>query len=281
MTETLSGFPYVGAKKANAGFHSNTVGAWINGLIPWEYRSMYIEPYAGMLGVLLQRNPVYRELVNDLNGDLVNWWICVRDHGKELADKLYSTPHSREIHRQALKDIEEKNLDGVDRAVAYSILLLSGTLDPVCWAAAYQTDVVKGGHTWRRRARRNKILALEERMRDVTIENRCALKIIDRARKVRRAILYLDPPYPNTADKYRMSHDYSDMIDLITRPDNTAKIALSGIDSDLELEGWTKHTYNRTISLNRSIMHKKDIQTQIVEVLYTNYKTNTTPSLFD
>ena len=54
-------------------------GAWIAGLLPPpEKRQTYLEPFCGMLGVLLQRSPPGHEIVNDADGAVINWWRTVR-----------------------------------------------------------------------------------------------------------------------------------------------------------------------------------------------------------
>ena len=52
---------------------------WIASFLPQTPDSCYIEPFAGMAGALLARQPIKREVVNDLNRRIVNWWQAVRD----------------------------------------------------------------------------------------------------------------------------------------------------------------------------------------------------------
>ena len=80
---TLSALSYYGGKSGGHG--SSGRGRWIASLLPGDTRTLYAEPYAGMLGILLQRAPAKLEIVNDLNRRIVNWWRVVRDHPDELA----------------------------------------------------------------------------------------------------------------------------------------------------------------------------------------------------
>ena len=48
-----------------------------------------------MAGVLLARAPVKTEILNDLNGRVVNWWRAVRDKPEEFGRLLEFTPFSR------------------------------------------------------------------------------------------------------------------------------------------------------------------------------------------
>ena len=55
----------------------------------------YVEPFCGSLAVLLAKEPVAHETVNDLDGDLVNFWRVLRDQPEALARVCALTPHSR------------------------------------------------------------------------------------------------------------------------------------------------------------------------------------------
>ena len=86
----LRALGWVGGKSAH-GAHGT--GRWIASLLPPPGATYsYVEPFCGMLGVLLQREPAKREIVSDLDGDLINWWQIVRDRPEELGDMLDFTP---------------------------------------------------------------------------------------------------------------------------------------------------------------------------------------------
>ena len=86
----LRALGWVGGKSV---FGSHGTGRWIAGLLPPPGAThTYIEPFCGMLGVLLQREPARREIVSDLDGNLINWWEIVRDRPAELGDMLDFTP---------------------------------------------------------------------------------------------------------------------------------------------------------------------------------------------
>ena len=73
MADRLMAMQWWGGKAATRPGGSNR---WIRSRLP--VRSAYVEPFAGMLGVLLARPRVSVEVVNDLDGRVVNWWTQVR-----------------------------------------------------------------------------------------------------------------------------------------------------------------------------------------------------------
>ena len=92
-----TGMNWTGGK----GIHSVPQGPWVNSLLPAETNTCYCEPYAGMAGVLLQRQPAKSEILNDTDGLLINWWQQVRDNYHELIRVLETTPHSRQLYHEA------------------------------------------------------------------------------------------------------------------------------------------------------------------------------------
>ena len=77
MTTKLRSLPYYGGKALGK-------GKWIASLLPWEKKTLYVEPFCGMFNVLLQREPVQFEMINDVNDRVVNWARTVRDHPEEF-----------------------------------------------------------------------------------------------------------------------------------------------------------------------------------------------------
>lgn len=78
--------PYLGGKsiRANSG-----LGAWIVSLLPPPSSGQtYIEPFAGMLGVLLQRTPAGTEIVSDADGRIIAFWRELRDNTDAFAERV-------------------------------------------------------------------------------------------------------------------------------------------------------------------------------------------------
>ncbi|PZQ45669.1 MAG: DNA methyltransferase, partial [Phenylobacterium zucineum] len=71
----------------------------------------YVEPFAGGLSVLFAKPPARLETVNDLDGDIVNFWRVLREQPEDLIRACALTPHSRAEHassrdRECLDDLE-------------------------------------------------------------------------------------------------------------------------------------------------------------------------------
>lgn len=72
----------------------NRLADWICSYMPKH--DVYLEPFAGSLAVLFAKQRCHIETVNDLDGEIVNFFLVVRDFPEELKQKIELTPYSRE-----------------------------------------------------------------------------------------------------------------------------------------------------------------------------------------
>ena len=265
----LRALSYYGGKNAI----SNTmVGKWICDQLPWNPSSAYIEPFAGMLGVLLQRAPTRYELVNDLNKDLINWWFIIRDHRAEFEKKLNSTPLSRELYNMAKESLREEYVAGLDRAVWYHIVASQGINNGSgAWRpmSVYKNSV-KPNFT-------QLLPRLQQRLKHVFLECKCALEIIDKYRIADHVVMYLDPPYEsaNVIPYGGYTVDFTALREMLLQKDTRAKIAISGYGDSYDVLGWERHekevrSYGQ---VQKDFDEEKRKDVERVEVLWTNYST--------
>ena len=256
----LKGLAYYGGK-------SNPIGSWVLSLLPPpRRRQTYIETHAGMLGVLLRREPVGMELVNDLNERVVNWWRVVRDRGDELEQKMMMTPHSRRELEWAATSLDKG--DELTRALAFTIVVSS---------SQQRSDRNAPSFAIRRRHDRagigpseyaHLIEGLRERMIDIVLECRPAIEILRWAYDMPEAVIYIDPPYAgsDTSAYAVVRHDRAETLDILKG--HQAKIAVSGFDDEWDDLGWHRSERPRKVSP----MGTGDKALARVEVLWTNYQ---------
>lgn len=158
---------------------------------------VYVEPFAGSCAVLFKKPyPAvtniehYREVINDTNKDLINFFTVLRDNGEALCEKLTLTLFSEEEYTRA-KVIEG---DELERARRYYVLVMMsfGSIPYGGWKRA-----IKGAH--HTLSVYNKVNALPQyidRMRHVAIACDDALKVMDQFDSP-QTLFYLDPPYLN------------------------------------------------------------------------------------
>lgn len=238
--------PYFGSKA--------TIAARIVALLPEH--GHYVEPFAGSMAVLLAKQPSPMETVNDLDGELVNFWRVLRDRPEDLVRVCELTPHSR----AELTAAWEPAADDLERARRVWVRLTQGrggTMRRTGWRHSI-ADVSTSMPAYLD-AYRGRLLPVAERIAGVTLECRPALELIATYGSRPAVLLYVDPPYLGTTrgdsnSRYGVEmRDPQQHRDLATALwDCTATVVLSGYDSPLytELyEGWhqvqiTTHTAN-------------------------------------
>ena len=245
---------------------------WIAEHLPQERNSVYVEPFAGMAGVLLARRPVGQEILNDINGRIVNWWRMVRDQPDELSRLQHNTPRSRAEYDWAVANIDNDDLPPVRRALAFMIAVEQSMFHGDGNAGDFhrlQTGQAIG------RVRGCEILELADRMRLVQLECMDAVKLIKQVAGCPGLVLYCDPPYPTSdTSPYAVADvDRDQLADALLSVHGAA--AISGYGDEWDLLGWRRE---ERAALRNNLNGQKPLRT---EVLWINdAAAQTKPRLF-
>lgn len=199
----------------------------------------YVEPFAGSLSVLLAKPPSPMETVNDLDRQLVTFWRVLRDRPDELARVCHLTPHSRVEHDDCRDDDHPDELETARRVWARLTQGRASCTGNVTTGWRYYADPAGSstsmpgyltGYVGR-------IAAAAERLRNVSLECRPALEVIEAYGAHEDVLLYVDPPYVASARNsvgYRhemTDSDHRDLAETLARCQAT--VVLSGYDTDL------------------------------------------------
>ncbi|SKO97638.1 DNA adenine methylase [Mycobacteroides abscessus] len=179
---------YYGAK--------TTLAPTIVSMFPEHKR--YVEPFAGSLAVLLAKRPARHEVVNDLDHNLMTFWKVLRDSPTELARVCMLTPHSR-VERNLAKHIPSSASDLERARLVWSALVQgrTGTLANTGWRHA--RSAVDGRML---RSYVQRIETVAERIRDVSLECRPAVEVIEKYGSDESTLIYADPPYLGTTRRH-------------------------------------------------------------------------------
>ncbi len=164
----------------------------------------YAEPFLGMGGVFLRRRKRPKsEIVNDINGDIVNLFRMVREHPQELARQFDWASSSRaEFHR--LCAVDPETLTDIQRAARFAYLQTNAFGGkPATDATPGQTGMVTPHHRARFRSARMRRLieAAHRRLQGVHVD--CLDWTVFVRRYDREFVLfYIDPPYRGHEQDY-------------------------------------------------------------------------------
>lgn len=167
--------------------------------------SHYVEPFGGALAVLLAKRPAKLEIVNDLDGDLVAFWRCVRDRPSDLVRACALTPHSRAEFDDARA--RPRTLDDLERARRVWVCLSQGRSGSRAgsWRRTTQ-GVAAGSMSALLETFVDGMAAAARRLLDVALECRPAVEVISDYGANRSTLLYVDPPTAGRARR-RASDD--------------------------------------------------------------------------
>lgn len=245
------------------------------GLVPWIYRlfpphRIYIEPFAGLATVLLNKRPSEAEIINDVSGTVVNLMrvLADPDASRELQRRLEALIISDQLYHQAVECLIEKEGQiakepDVDWAFAFLLVKQTG------YAGRATTRMTI-------KPRRLAILIelaatmskLRKRLARVVFSQRDAISLIRQADN-EEAFFFLDPPYLGTyCHQYEQSRgqDYFARLVKVLKTLKGKFLLVSFPHPLYDSQGW----YRRQL-LRRKAMGDDRKKPLYVETFWANY----------
>ncbi len=231
----------------------------------------YLEPYFGCGAVLFAKEPSPIETVNDLDGEVVNFFRVIRDpeSREKLRDWITYTPYARQVYEEVVREEPE---DPVERAACFAVKSMQShgfrmTRDSGGWKKDVNgREYAYAVKYWNELP--ECIAEMAIRLKQVQIENRPALDLI-KDYDHENVLMYLDPPYvwSTRGGRKQYNHEMSDQdhIELLEAVTGSkAKVMISGYDCELYdfyLGNWKKLQIAARTEGNR----------RRVETLWMNY----------
>ncbi|MCH5186814.1 MAG: DNA adenine methylase [Oscillospiraceae bacterium] len=246
-----------------------SIAKWIIDFFPQHHS--YLEPFFGSGAVLFTKKRSAIETVNDLDGDVVNFFDWIKKDTEKLARAIYWIPYSREVYDRAC-EARHMETDSFQRACDFCVRMMQGhgfrtNGGKVGWKNDVQgREAAYAAIGWCKMP--EVILETAERLRGVQIENRPAVEVISRFNYA-NVLIYADPPYllsTRHGKQYKCEMTDADHEELLEALKvHRGPVLLSGYDSDLyntTLRGW----YRKEISTMAQTAAKRR------EVLWMNYE---------
>ena len=223
----------------------------------------YLEPFFGSGAVLFNKPLSAIETVNDIDGDIVNFFKVLRERPQELAEAISLTPYARDVFDDAH---ENRGVTEFDRAYRFAIRSRMGHGFKTYQKTGFKIDVYARERSycvsvWNRMP--EMLLQAACRLKDVQIENRPALDLIKKFNHD-NVLIYADPPYLlNTrgGKQYQCEMNEQDHVELLAALyDHKGYVILSGYPSDMydrELRGWNKihrKSYNQNSDARTEVL---------------------------
>jgi len=189
-------------------------GKWL--LAPWiishfPRHAEYVEPFAGALSVLLQKQPAPLEVANDIEGRVLNFFQVLRERPDELVRLIRFTPWHEREYMNAYQPSDD-SLEDARRF--WTVCWMSYQGGPgkaqgrqsgfrISKAFHARTSPVTDG------IRIEHLYLIAERLKKVQFLQRDGVEIIRAFADNPNTLFYVDPPYPleSRSNKQGYTHD--------------------------------------------------------------------------
>jgi DNA adenine methylase len=225
----------------------------------------YVEPFFGAGGLFFNKPKAKYNILNDLDGDVINLFNVILNKKNEFLELLELTPYSSELFKYWTKNEEKEPLM---KALRFTYLSNYG------YMGQESTIRIRSNEN----SKRITILNLEKTinfLKDCSIQFtnfdfRKAIKtVMFRSQSEKKStFFYCDPPYLGTGNNYSNSFTEQDLINLFDILENTGcKFAVSEFDNPFVL----KQARERGLHVY-AIGERQTIRNRRTEILITNYE---------
>ena len=217
------------------------IAKWIVGRFPNGYQKMtYLEPFFGSGSVFFCKERSSIETINDIDSEIFNLFVQIRDNPNELAGLLKNTLWGRDEQNLAFEYCESP-IERARRCIVRFWFTFGGNGN-IRNGMRFEIKHNTGGNKYFHLKLPDMILKISERLKHndkclVQIENKNVFELIPKYDR-ENVLMYLDPPYvlETRNNKKYYKHEFTDddhekLLRLVSC--SNAKIIISGYMNDL------------------------------------------------
>lgn len=179
--------------------------------------SVYVEPFCGGAALLFAKGcrnkSGYKEVINDIDANLINFYRQFRENFEQLCYKFEGTLYSSLEHKKSRYIIENpKEFSDLERAWAYYINIHKSFANTL--GRGWGTTTTSKNHAYSFRRKIQGLSDFMDRLKYVHIDCDDALRVIKRWDS-KDTFFYCDPPYPNTHQGHYDNYSENHLFDLV------------------------------------------------------------------
>lgn len=193
----------------------------------------YCEPFAGGASIFFAKRMVSQNILNDLDSDIINTYIVIRDQVNDLIDLLDGISATKELHKYYKFEYQaQSNLEKAFRWYYLNRISYSGIMKMENCYWGYGEKYSMRPENWARHLR-----TVSEKIQKVSFLNQDFENLIDNLPD--GYFLFVDPPYFNAdQDKFYTCSfnktDHQRLNDVLMRNSHRLKFLLT-YDNSLEI----------------------------------------------
>jgi DNA adenine methylase len=220
----------------------------------------WVEAFCGSAALTLAKKPAPIEIINDLDGQIVNLFQQLRNNPNKLCRAIALTPYARgEFQNARNNEMGKKPLERARKFLVATMMTVNGTVGSLTgsgfsFSQSYTRDSCEARVSrWYNLPER--LARVAERLRHVRVENRDARELLKMFSDRPATLVYLDPPYFVTR-RHTYTIDAKDepfhkeLLDICCNA--RCMILLSGYENDLYNEILTRKNGWRRLTLRTS-----------------------------
>lgn len=226
----------------------------------------YVEVFSGAAWVLFAKEPSKVEVLNDIDGELINLYEVMRRHPEELAQAFLWLPMSRELFNKFERGLGRK-MSRLERAARFLYLIHYSFSKKT---RHFGTGTTAGVRGYQVTALRERLLEARDRLERVVIENLPFEECIRRYDRP-HTLFYLDPPYLDRAP-YRfqfVEEDHRTLAKILG--DIRGRFVLTCNDHPLIRKLYAKFPFE-TVRVFYSVTRKTSARRAFGELLIRNFR---------
>jgi DNA adenine methylase len=235
----------------------------------------YLEPFCGAAWVLFGKPQSPVEVINDIDGELINFFRIIKSRPEEFIKSFELELVSREEFKR-LAELNPTQLDEIERAHRFYYLIMAGWGGELNYPR-FQTSITDGGHGNRLigalKTLRERVDPVHQRLSTVIIENLDWRECIQRYDR-EGVVMYVDPPYPGNGVNYAHNmRDWDEHYELASALSSTqSKWILSSYDNP-EVRDLFKQYHLIPVTTSSGMRKAKNNTERVIvrEVLIVNY----------
>jgi DNA adenine methylase len=227
---------------------------------------IYVEFFAGALGMFLNKPKIKYNFLNDLDNDVFNFWEVLKNNRHELEQKIIETPYCDAIFQYWRQNKETDKIWQAVRFVYLSNFSYLGKSDTLKFGVENSKKLLLSNLT--------KTFNVIQDCQFMNCDFREVLNKISLKDEIdkQKTFLYCDPPYTQTNDIYSNSFTLQDTRDLFEICVNSGlRFAISEFQNNYVLE-LAKEFNLRVIP----IKERQTLKKRNTEILIINYEIHNT-----
>lgn len=235
----------------------------------------YIEPFAGGASIFFAKEKVKNNWLNDIDKNLINTFLVIRDRPEELIEKLKDEVASKERHKYFKNEFKPKTkLEEAYRWYYLNRTSYSGIMNMQNCFWGYGDKYSMRPENWPRSIRNT-----SEKLQNVKLTSYDFDRVLEEAED--NSFLFIDPPYFNADQDKFYTHsfkkdDHLRLCNLLKKHSKRLKYLITYDDCEeiREMYSWALEVHNKTwnYTINRTDDQTKNGKTNGNAVKGERYK---------